>query len=229
MKNWKIIGLGGSLIFKKKKDLELNLVFLKKFRDLILKFIDQYSFFIVVGGGRLARFYQHNGSKFKVSNQTLDELGIKATWLNAELIRALFEKYAYSRIFNDFNQKIPLNYKICVGAGVQPGRSTDYDLFYFAKLLKVKEVIVLTNVSYIYPKDPQKYRNQRPLKSLSWSEYLKIISNKKWIPGLSLPVDPLASRLAQKEKIKMILLGGKVISKLNKYLSRGEVIGTVVQ
>ena len=98
--------------------------------------------------------------------------------------------------------------KVLVAAGWLPGCSTDYDAVLWAKKLGAKYVVNLTNTDYVYTKDPKKFKDAVPLKKLSWSEYKKLIS-VKWSAGLSTPFDPVASRAAEKSRLKVLLINGK--------------------
>ena len=66
-----------------------------------------------------------------------------------------------------------------------------------ARLLKSKRVINLTNVDYVYNKNPKKFKDAKPIKDLTWKQFKKIIGGK-WSPGANVPFDPIASKLAEK-------------------------------
>ncbi len=218
-----IISLGGSLIAPK----EIDFNFLKKFRDLILNHLKNKIFFIYVGGGKISRIYQKTLKEFGGNQNQLDWLGIKITRLNAYLIKQLFKVYAYPKIITDPNKKIKLDYAIYTCGGWKPGWSTDYDAVLLAKNLKVKTVLNLTDIDYVYEKDPQKFKDAKPFKKLSWNQYLNLIQ-KEWQPGLSTPFDPLASKLAQKLKIKVIIINGKNLKQIDNYLNKKSFIGTII-
>ena len=63
--------------------------------------------------------------------------------------------------------------------------------------------------------------------SLDWNNFRKIVGNK-WEPGLNAPFDPIASRLAQRSKMKLALMG-KNIGNLRNFLSGKEFKGSVVE
>ncbi len=221
-----LISLGGSLVIPEKGF--LNIRYLKKFRDLILKFLKRFRFFIVVGGGKLARFYQNEAKKIKVSDTDLDWLGIFASRLNAQLVKNFFGQKAHSEIIIDPEKKKKIKEKIVFGAGSRPGWSTDFVSVCLAKTYKIKEILNLTNVDYIYDKDPRKFEDAKPLKKLSWAEYLKIIG-KKWIPGANYPFDPIGARLAKKLKIRLVSINGKNLKTVENYLTEKKFIGTIIE
>jgi uridylate kinase len=225
MKNLFVISLGGSLLVPG----EIDINFLKKFKDIIEKEIKRNKkFIIIVGGGKTARNYQNAAKSLtKVSNEDLDWLGIHATRINAHLLLTIFRKYAYYRIIKNPKEKVEFKEKILVAAGWKPGFSTDYDAVLLAKTYGSDTIINLTNVDYVYDKDPNKFKDAKPFKEISWKDYLKLI-DQKWTPGMSAPFDPVASKLAQKFKFKVVILNGKKLKNLKNYLENIKFKGTLI-
>jgi uridylate kinase len=225
MKNLFVISLGGSLLVPG----EIDVKFLKKFKAIIEREIKRNKkFIIIVGGGKTARNYQNAAKALtKVSNEDLDWLGIHATRINAHLLLTIFRKYAYFRIIKNPKEKINFKEKILIAAGWKPGFSTDYDAVLLAKTYGSDTIINLTNVDYVYDKDPNKFKDVKPFKEISWKDYLKLIE-QKWIPGMSAPFDPIASKLAQKFKFKVIILNGRKLKNLENYLANKTFKGTII-
>ncbi|GIW66832.1 MAG: uridylate kinase [Candidatus Parcubacteria bacterium] len=220
-----IISLGGSLVVPE----EIDFKFLKRFKDLIEKEIKRgKKFIIIVGGGKTARKYQQVAKKLtQVSNEDLDWLGIHATRINAHLLLTIFRKNSYYRIIKNPKEKVNFKEKILIAAGWKPGFSTDYDAVLLAKTYKSNTIINLTNINYVYNKDPNKFENVKPLKKIRWKDYLRLIDGK-WFPGMSAPFDPLASKLAYKLKLNVIILNGKHLQNLEIYLSKKIIKGTLI-
>ena len=225
MKKIYVISFGGSLIVPAEIDIKI----LKKFKNIIEKEIKKAKKFIIItGGGKTARNYQNAAKALtKVSNEDLDWLGIHATRINAHLLLTIFRKYAYFRIIKNPKEKINFKEKILIAAGWKPGFSTDYDAVLLAKTYNSDTIINLTNVDYVYDKDPNKFKDAKPFKEISWKDYLKLIE-QKWIPGMSAPFDPIASKLAQKFKFKVIILNGKKLKNLENYLANKNFQGTII-
>ena len=92
-----------------------------------------------------------------LTSKELDWLGISATRFNAYLVKTIFKNLTYREIIADPTKKIRMkNEKVIVAAGWKPGCSTDYDAVLLAKNLGVKTLINLTNIDYVYDKDPKK-------------------------------------------------------------------------
>ncbi|GIW66556.1 MAG: uridylate kinase [Candidatus Parcubacteria bacterium] len=219
-----VISLGGSLVVPK----EIDFDFLKKIKKLIEAEIKDKKFIIIVGGGRTARNYQRVAKKLEnITNEDLDWLGIHATRLNAHLLLTIFRKNAYYRIIKNPREKVNFKEKILIAAGWKPGFSTDYDAVLLAKTYETNIIINLTNIDYVYDKDPNKHKDAKPFKEISWKNYLKLI-DQKWIPGMSAPFDPIASRLAKRLKFKVVIINGKKINNLRKFLENQKFDGTII-
>ncbi len=231
MKNLIVLSLGGSLIVPD----EIDWKFLKKFRKLIIKEIKKGNRFIfVAGGGNICRKYQTAASK--VTNLTKDDqdwLGVHTTRLNAHLIKTIFRDYAHPRINKnprtkaDIKKHFAKGEKIMVGSGWRPGWSTDYVATILAQRLRAKKLINLSNIKYVYNKDPKKFKYAKKIKNISWEDFRKIVGDK-WDPGLNLPFDPIASKLAQEINLEVIIADGKNIKNLERILSGKKFKGTVV-
>jgi uridylate kinase len=220
-----IISLGGSLIVPDSIDIE----FLKEFKKLILKHIKNKYFILITGGGRTARNYQNAAKQLhELTDEDADWIGINATRLNARLVRTMFAENIYDEVILDPTKKIIIKNSIYVAAGWKPGYSTDYDAVLLAKNLNAKTIINLSNTDYVYDKDPKKYSNAKKIVNISWKDFRKMVGSK-WIPGLNVPFDPIASKLAEKLKLKVIIANGKDILNLNNLFNKKSFIGTTIQ
>lgn len=224
-----ILSLGGSMIVPN----DVNSKFLHKFRQLVLKHVKKGKRFILItGGGRTARKYIKGANSItKLTHDEMDWLGIYCTHLNAQLVRMIFKKEAYPVIITNPNKKLRLDKKhhVLIAAGWKPGCSTDTDAVLLAKNFKVKTVINLSNIDYAYDKDPNKFKNAKKVKKINWKGFRKIVGNK-WIPGLSMPFDPIASKIAQKLKLNVIITNGNDLKNLDKILSgKKKFKGTVIE
>lgn len=225
MKKTIIISLGGSIIFPN----EIDSSFLKKFRALILKFIKRGNkFAIYCGGGKLARNYQKAASKvIGHDKKALDWMGIAATYLNAFLLKVIFNKFAEEKIIENPTEKINLKKPILLCSGWKPGWSTDYDAVLLAKNLKVDTVINMTDVDYVYNKNPKKYKDAKPIKEIRWNNFKKLVGNK-WDPGLNLPFDPIAAKEAEKLGLRVVIIG-KNLANLKNFLDGKDFKGTLIK
>ncbi|MCX6722557.1 MAG: UMP kinase, partial [Candidatus Staskawiczbacteria bacterium] len=162
-----IISLGGSLVVPN----DIDLGFLKNFKHTLQKYIGKYRFFIIVGGGKIARNYQKALLEFGGQNKDRDWIGINITRLNAEIIKQMFASNAYPKIIVDPNIKVKTNKDVVVGAGWKPGWSTDYVATLMAKNHNVKTIINLSNIDYVYDKDPNHFSVAKEFKEIDWKSF----------------------------------------------------------
>jgi uridylate kinase len=219
-----VISLGGSIIIPEKVDI----AFLREFRKLILNHVSKgHRFVIVCGGGKVCREYQAAAQQVtKVSNEDLDWIGILSTKLNAELVRSIFGDKAYDIVINNPGDRIRTNKKIILAAGYLPGSSSDKDAILMAKTFGAKEVINMSNIDQVYTSDPRKDKHAKPLSHLTWKRFLSITGDS-WVPGKNVPFDPVASKLARRSGIKVIIMG-KDLKNFKKCLDKKPFLGTTI-
>jgi uridylate kinase len=218
-----IISLGGSLVAPN----DIDVGFLKSFKYSLQKYLGTRKFFILVGGGKIARNYQKALLEFGAKSSDRDWIGINVTRLNAEIIKQMFSGNCYPEIITNPNKKVKTNKDVVIGAGWKPGWSTDYDAVLMAKNHNVKTIINLTNIDYVYDKNPSEFPDAQPLKEVDWKTFERIVGDK-WLPGLSMPFDPRASKMAASLKLKVIMINGKKLERLEDFLNNKSFIGTVI-
>lgn len=223
---YKIISVGGSIVIPKTG---FDTSFLKKFRQLILHEVKRGSrFLLVVGGGGTARQYQQAASDIiHMSNEELDWMGIYTTILNAQFVRLLFKEFAYKDVITNPTKKIRTQKPIIVAAGWKPGCSTDKDAVLLAKTYGVKEMMNLSNISYVYDKDPNRYKDAKKIEHIDWKTFRKLVGSR-WDPGLSAPFDPIAAKEAEKLKLSVSILDGTNLREVGKAVRGRKFQGTVI-
>ncbi len=221
-----VLSLGGSLIYPK----DIDVAYLKKFRTLVLLYITRgKKFGIVCGGGSICRTYITKANEVvPLQPSQNDMVGIMTTRANAQLVREIFSDSAYKDVIIDYSKKIDTDKPIVVGAGWVPGSSTDKDAVLLAHMYGAKTIINLTNVNYVYDKDPRKYTDATPVKKILWKDFKAIVGGE-WKAGMNLPFDPIAAALAEKEKLRVVVLNGNNLDNLEKYLAGKEFVGTVIE
>ncbi|MDD4900623.1 MAG: UMP kinase [Patescibacteria group bacterium] len=222
-----IISIGGSLIAPQEG---VDWHFLQEFRALILKKIKQgHKFFLIAGGGKTARNYVAAAERVvKIASDDLDWLGIHATRLNAHLLRTIFRDQANPEIITNPTFRLFSDKQIMVAAGWKPGWSTDYVAARLAEEYGAKTIINLSNIDYVYDKDPNKHRDAKIKTKMNWPEFRKLVGNK-WSPALNAPFDPVAAKKSQELKLEVVIMNGKNIKNLQNYLENKKFIGTVIK
>lgn len=220
------MSVGGSLIVPEGIDTE----FLKDFRELVLRKVKQgLSFYIITGGGKLARHYQDAAQLVRgdLPSVDVDWLGIHSTRLNAQLMRTLFMEEAQARIVKNPTRGLHANRPIIVGAGWKPGRSTDYCAVMAARKLGAHKLVNLSNIDYVYDSNPKENSDAKPIENIGWADFRKLIP-AEWDPGLSSPFDPVAAREAQEHNLEVAVINGNKIAEFEKYLDGQTFTGTVI-
>ncbi len=220
-----IISLGGSLIIP--EDLDLN--FLRDFKDLIISHVEKgKKFVIITGGGKICRKYQNVAKELSSpSSEELDWIGIASLKLNAELLRVIFGEYAHDRVISNLANHFVFERPIIIGSAFNPGQSTDHGAVLGAKSLGAKKIINLSNTDYVYDSDPKINPDAKKFEQISWDDYMSLIP-KEWNPGLSSPFDPIASKLAKEEGMTVFIVNGKPIDNLVKCLNGEKFLGTII-
>ncbi len=222
-----IISLGGSIIVPS----EIDIRFVKNFITLVKHRVKKGdTFFIVTGGGAIARKYVAAAKKLSrtVSNFDLDWMGISATKLNAQLLNSAFGKFARKGIINDPSEAGRSLKKVNIVSGWKPGWSTDYVAVRIAQTYGVKTVINLSNIAYVYEADPRYHKQAKRHEYLTWQQFLRQFG-QKWRPGINLPFDPVGAQLAQKLGIRVVVMGGQNLKNFENFLRRRHFHGTVIE
>jgi uridylate kinase len=224
-----VLKLGGSLIYPNGG---LDIAYIKKFYNFIRQQVAEKKrrFFILIGGGELSRRYRDAGAEItgrKLESNDLDWLGIHATRLNAHLFRTIFRDLTHPVIIKKYEFIQKPDKPIVIAAGWKPGWSTDYGATVLAQDYRIEKIIKMSNVDYIYDKDPRKYQNAKPFKKLSWGKYREL-NGEGWVPGHHAPLDSSAAKLASELKIKVYYVNGKNIENVSKALDGKRFVGTVI-
>ena len=222
----KVLSVGGSIVVPEFPDSE----FLKKFSTLVRDWLskdEQRKLILVVGGGGPARIYQ-NAYKEIIDNTSdnsqADWIGIMATRLNAQLLKAIFSDLCTQDVVYDPTAVSEISGRILIAAGWKPGFSTDTDAIYLAEQFNAKVVVNLSNIEKVYTDDPKKNPDAKPLDSISWKDFRKMVGDE-WTPGKNCPFDPIASKRAESADIDVICAGGKDIANIEKILNDQEFFG----
>ncbi|HLL60963.1 MAG TPA: methyltransferase domain-containing protein [Candidatus Nitrosocosmicus sp.] len=223
-----ILKIGGSLIVPETGP---NVLFLQKLNTFIREQVKYgRKFLLSIGGGKTARNYRDAGSKVigQLTNDDLDWLGIHASHLNAHLVRTIFQDIAHPRIIENYDRKLDnWSEPVAIGAAWKPGWSTDYCATVAARDYNASAIIKLSNIDWIYDKDPNKYKDSKIIKKITWEDYQMLIGNT-WVPGMNVPFDPIASQLANKLALTVIVTNGKSFANLKNILEGEEFKGTVI-
>jgi uridylate kinase len=222
------MSLGGSIVAPAQADT----AFLKEFRDLVGEFLDKdekQRFILVVGGGAPARVWQSACREIApdVKDEEADWIGVMATRLNAQLVKAILGEWCAQPVITNPTQVDPFTGRILVASGWKPGFSSDYDAVLLAERFQAGTVINLSNIAQVYSEDPKINPNAKPIDTISWEDFRAMVG-EEWTPGKNVPFDPVASRHAAKLGLKVICAAGRDLPNLRLILEEKPFVGTVI-
>ncbi|OJF77107.1 MAG: UMP kinase [Treponema sp. CETP13] len=227
----KVLSVGGSIVVPHEPDTEFLIEFTTMVREWLLE-DDERKLILVIGGGGPARVYQNayrqilNG-EHEYDNSEADWIGISATRLNAQLLRAVFADLCPQSVVYNPTAVEKFEGRVLVAAGWKPGFSTDTDAEYLAEKFGAKTIVNLSNIEKVYTDDPKTNPDAKPLDKISWADFRAMVGNE-WVPGKNCPFDPIASKRAEAKEINVVCAGGKDIKNIRKILDDKPFFGTVI-
>ena len=229
----KVLSVGGSIIVPDKPDTE----FLTAFVKMCTQWLDENKsnkLILVAGGGAPARVYQNAYNEVAGATGTTskadaaDWIGIMATRINAQLLKACFGDYCKNDVvYNPTVEDLQFDGQVLVASGWKPGFSTDTDAVYLGEKVGAKVIVNLSNIEKVYTDDPRKNPDAKPLDTISWADFRKMVGDE-WTPGKNCPFDPIASKKASELGMKVICAGGKNIANIQAILEDKEYFGTTI-
>jgi uridylate kinase len=224
----KVISLGGSIVAPEGPDP----AFIADFHDLVCEYLDHdptRRLIFVVGGGGPARLWQkaYREVAKASSDDDADWIGVMATRLNAQLIKAVFGKLCPQDVVIDPTAVELFMGRILVAAGWKPGWSTDYDAVLLAERFDAREVLNLSNIAKVYTADPKVDPQAKPVDSVTWADFRRIVGDD-WVPGKNLPFDPIATKKAAELGLKVVCAAGRDLDNLRLILDGKAFVGTTI-
>ncbi len=216
-----VVSIGGSVIISEDADVS----FFKKLVNLLNKLSSKYKIFIVVGGGKTARKYIELGRELGLSEETLDDLGIKITRINAKLLASIVET-SNKKIPSTTSEANKINKTIVIMGGTIPGHSTDLVGAELAEKSGADRFIIATNVDGIYDKDPNKYDDAKQLREISIEKLIEKYGTGWNAAGSNVVIDGPALDVIDKIKIPTFVVNGKQLDQLEKAMTNQKFNGT---
>lgn len=210
-----VVKVGGSILFTADGP---NTSYIKKMLPILKKVKKENQLIFCIGAGKFLKTYVNNVKDF-FDNDDLE-------WLFVDLLRTNVNLYSNLLDMKPILKLNQLNSKTSgVISGIKPGRSTDANAAYAAKIIGADIFVKMTDVDGVYDKDPKKFSNAKLLKIISFNEIKKY--SVKGTPGNYGILDEIAMDYIIKNKIKTVVLNGNDPKNLLKIL-KGEKIGTEI-
>lgn len=224
-----IIKLGGSVIQNSLTEVNPQIF---KFAESISKYPEKVA--VSTGGGKLCRLFQNALRENGKDNFTLHYIGVASIQFQGEFVRLLLpQNDTYPETIADETTladalKHKKDYKYFSYALCVPGYSSDYNTVQLAVEFESKKILKISNVGYVYDKDPRIFPEAQQFQKISIHEYMNLIGNPtEHAPGASYPFDPIGAQLAQEKGITIYF------TSLQNFLKKGfidfnEFEGTII-
>jgi uridylate kinase len=224
-----VLSLGGSIVAPEGPDPAFLSSFVALAREH-LALSPERRLIIVVGGGGPARAwqraYRESGGAAE-DHEAQDWIGIMATRLNAQLVKALFGPLSPQDVVTDPTSLSIFMGRVLVAAGWKPGFSTDYDAVLLAERFGADRILNLSNIAKVYTADPRVDPAAKPIDAISWADFSAIVG-EEWSPGKNTPFDPIATRKAAELGLAVICAAGRDLDNLRHILEGENFVGTTI-
>jgi uridylate kinase len=225
-----VLSLGGSIVAPEGPDP----AFIKAFVGLVREHLGgdpARRLILVVGGGGPARLWQKAYREVvpaaDAGAEAQDWIGIMATRLNAQLVKAVLGELCPQEVVVDPSGISVFMGRVLVASGWKPGFSTDFDAVLLAERFGASQIVNLSNIAKVYSDDPKTNPSARPVDRLSWGEMRAIVGDE-WTPGKNTPFDPTAARAAAQSRIRVIFAEGRNLHNLSEILAGRDFVGTTI-
>lgn len=220
------ISLGGSILAPD----TIDPAFVRSVGELLVKLSAEFKLVVVTGGGRTARRYITAGRELGASEFFLDEMGIRASRLNARLLQCVLGNRCPSEIPEELSQAMELanTHPIVLMGGTHPGHTTDAVAALLAEGLGAARFVNATSVDGVYDKDPNKFTDAKHIPKLTADELLAICIQGSTGAGPNVVLDPLAARVVARSGVPGAIVDGRDLAALEAAIKGEPFKGTIV-
>jgi uridylate kinase len=222
-----VFSLGGSLVVPD----NIDVAYLKKFKELITKLKKRFKIVIVTGGGKVAREYMAALRKVKLEEPYTSIVGIETTKLNAALVGGFIgQEHLVPNELKEVKKSLSKsNVVVCGAVGFMPEMTSDGDAAMIAAYLKASYFINLTNVDGLYTANPKVSKTAKLISSISFEDFALNVGRIKFKAGQHFVLDQSASKIINKERIPTAIINGKKIKEVENFLLGKKFKGTIIQ
>jgi uridylate kinase len=221
-----VISIGGSVLVPDSDDAN----YIKSLVSLLKEISASHRLFVVTGGGRIARFYIKLGRSLSISENDLDELGIEATRLNAQLlIQTIKDKANYKpAITVEEAAEAGREHGIVIMGGTAPGHTTDAVSASLAEKVGAARLVNATNVDGVYDSDPKKNPDAKKFDKMSYEQLNTLVSGDHQKAGPNVIFDPKGAKVIAKANIPLLVCNGRNIEALKNAILGKDFEGTII-
>lgn len=215
-----VVSLGGSLLSTD------DVSGLQQLGELLGRAAGDLDLYVVTGGGAPARRYIQAGRALGASEQSLDEMGIAATRLNAMLVAvAMGSSPHVPRSVEDAAAMTP---PVVMG-GTIPGHSTDAVGAMLAREVAAERFVIATDVDGIYTDDPKRHPDATRYDHIAIDELRDMIPDDWREAGASAPIDGIACHIMEEASIPAAVVNGTNLVVLENAIYGRQFYGTNIE
>ena len=218
-----VVSIGGSVVLSD----EADALFLKKLTALFKKISKENKLFVIVGGGKIARRYIQLGRELGFDEDTLDQIGIDVTRVNARIITNLLG-VSNKEIPHTTNDALKYDLPIVVMGGTDPRHSTDQVGAELAEKTNAVRFVNATNVDGIFDKDPNKFSDAKQIREVTIDHLIAEYGTTWGAAGKNIFMDEPALEIIKRAKIPTFIVNGKRLDQLEKALLGQPFDGTTI-
>jgi uridylate kinase len=223
-----VIKIGGSLLFN--EDQQFDIARYKAFAQEIRQLKNLgHELILVMGGGILAKSLVKSGAALGAHRDSLDQLGIAATWICAQLMITALQDIAYPTpiMSEDQLKRLQTDERLLILGGLRPGQSTNAVAAMVAELTKTKILLNVTDVDGVYDRDPKQHIKAKLLPEITIEKLRQIVTPLGSEPGTYPLFDKQALDIIQRANIEVWFVSGKTPESIVQAVEKGQ-IGTRV-
>jgi uridylate kinase len=221
-----VISIGGSVFLSDQPGYSIG-----KLAKVIAGLSSKMKLYIVVGGGRISRFYIEQGRDLGLSERRLDELGIAVTRLNARILCAVLGRKSNPTPADDVKGAISASkkYPVVVMGGTEPGHTTDAVAAMLAEKAGASRVVNATSVDGVYTSDPMKNASAKRYARMSFKELVGLTRDFSGYAGPNIVFDPKGVRILKRIGVPLLVVKGTDLESLRNAILGRAFDGTVVE
>lgn len=223
-----VVSIGGSIVAPP----NLDVTYIDSLARMLAELSKDRRFFLVTGGGWIARQYIEAAREFGADEKELDMIGIAATRINAQLLIAALSKYTETTIRPMATVEATVDssqgFNVAVMGGTFPGHSTDYVGAELAAHAKADLFVNATNVDGVYSADPNVVATAEFYPEISIDSLIKMMGTEWKMAGTKSVIDGPACVLIKKHKIPTRVVNGHNLPELAKAIRNEDFHGTKI-
>ena len=221
-----VVSIGGSILVPDDDDKS----YIVQLAKMLGEVADKVRLFVVVGGGRIARYYIRLGRALGADESYLDDVGIEVSRLNARMLIVALGDAAYHLPAESFDEALSAakGHKIVVMGGTHPGHTTDAVSAMLGERAGAARLVNATSVDGVYTADPNKNPDAKKLDRIGFDRLQEICMQVPGGAGPNVVFDSVGAKIVARSKIETRVVHGRALDELRKAILGEEFEGTVI-